>query len=74
MLVKGTVVKTLIVPKINHVIANISTPQWFVEHLQQKLFSFLWDDKPPKVKNTTMLNTPKKGGLKFPDIDTMVKS
>ena len=71
---KATVVKTLIVPKINHVIANISTPQWFVEHLQQKLFAFLWDDKPPKVKNTTMLNTPEKGGLKFPDIDTMVKS
>ncbi len=74
LLGKATVVKTLIVPKINHVIANISTPLWFVEHLQQKLFSFLWDDKPPKVKNTTIVNMPEKGGLKFPDIDTMVKS
>ena len=74
LLGKATVVKTLIVPKINHVIANISTPEWFVTQLQQLLFSFLWDGKPPKVKNTTILNTPERGGFKFPDIDTMVKS
>ena len=42
--------KTLIIPKINHVIANITTPEWFVKKVQEIILEFLWNNKPPKIK------------------------
>ena len=52
LLGKSTVIKTLIVPKINHVISNITTPEWFVVKIQDMILNFIWDGKPPKIKNS----------------------
>ena len=71
---KNTVIKTLIVPKLNYLIANITTPQWFVVKAQKLIENFLWDGKPPKIKNATMQNTEECGGLKFPNIEILVKT
>ena len=74
LLGKSTVIKTLAVPKINHLIANLSTPFWFVNRVQQIINTFLWNNKPPKIKNKVITNTAEMGGLKFPNIDILVKS
>lgn len=71
---RTTVIKTLIVPKINHVVANLNTPLWFVTKAQQIINEFLWDNKPPKIKNNVITNTVEMGGLKFPNIDLHVKT
>ena len=74
LLGKATIIKSLAVSKLNYVISTLPTPQWFVERVQDLIFEFLWDGKPPKVKNTVVTNTFEKGGLKIPDIDSVAKS
>jgi hypothetical protein len=71
---KATVIKTLAVSKLNHVIANLCTPEWFVKHVQKLIFDFLWDSKPPKIKNKVIINTVDNGGLRIPEIETLVKA
>ena len=38
------------------------------------IFSFLWDGKPPKIKNNVITNTFENGGIQFPNIDLLVKA
>ena len=71
---KTTVIKSLIVSKISYVISNLDTPEWFVNKIQKLILDFLWDGKPPKIKNVTMMNTVDKGGLRIPNIEMLVKS
>ena len=71
---RSTVIKTLIVPKINHVISTLNTPEWFISNVQEKINSFLWEGKPPKIKNSSIQNTAEMGGLKYPNINLLVKS
>ena len=71
---KNTVVKTLAVPKLNHIISNMSTPEWFAKEAQSMIQAFMWTGKPAKIKNNVITNTQEKGGLKFPDIDVLVRS
>jgi len=41
----------------------------------QKLMSdFLWDGKPPKIKNRVMINDYADGGLKFPHFESYLKA
>ncbi len=49
LLGKNMVIKSLIVPNINQVIANITTPEWFVKKVQEIILNFLWNNKPPKM-------------------------
>jgi exonuclease III len=71
---KSTVIKTLATSKLLYVISSLSTPQWYVEEAQKMIFKFLWDDKMPRIKNSVIINTPEKGGLKIPDMECIVKS
>ena len=41
---------------------------------ERKIFSFLWDSKPPKVKNEVITNSVEKGGLKVPHVDSFVRA
>ncbi len=74
LLGKNTIIKTLIVPKLNHLISTVSTPDWFIESIQTLIFKFLWNNKPPKISNKVIINTADFGGLRFPDIETLVRS
>ena len=69
-----TVIKTLISPKINHITANLQTPDWFVKDVQTLIDNFIWQNKPPKIKSTIIRNTPEMGGLRLPDIDISIKA
>ena len=71
---KNTVIKTLIVPKVNFIISNLTTPEWFVKEVQTLIQNFLWEDKPPKIKNKTITNTMEMGGIRFPNIELLVKA
>ena len=71
---KNTVIKTLIVPKINFLVSNLYTPGWFVDQAQTLIQNFLWNDKKPKIKMKTIYGTTDDGGLRFPNLDLLVKA
>ena len=74
LLGKNTVIKSLLVSKMHHLTSNTFTPEWFVIEMQSLIQNFLWDDKPPKIKNSVITNTPEKGGIQFPNIDLIIKT
>ena len=71
---KATVIKNLAVPKLNHVLANLFTPEWFIIEARKCIFDFLWDGKPPKIRNNVVVNTSEKGGLKIPELSLHAKA
>ena len=87
---KATVIKSLATSKLNYTIASLATPQWFVDKAQSMIFEFLWDGKPPKIKNSVITNLVEKdhqkiknsvitnlvenGGLRIPVIECIVKA
>ena len=44
------------------------TPLKFLEQLDKLIFSFLWNNKPPRVKRETIIATVGDEGLRMPDI------
>ena len=61
---KTTILKSVAFPKLTHIIANLETPHWFVEEAQKMIFNFIWDNKPPRIKNNVIINLPRKVVLK----------
>ena len=62
------VIKTLIIPKLNHLILTIPKPS--VEYLQQfekEIYIFLWGGKVHKVKKNIIIQDYRYGGLKMID-------
>ena len=71
---KITVIKTLIISKLNHLFLTIPAPNKLnVDKFVKLLFSFIWDDKPDKVKREILSQTHDLGGLKMLDIDAYIK-
>ena len=65
-------IKSIAFPKLNHVIANLTTPEWFVKEAQACIFYFLWSSKNAKVKNDVVVNSYNKGGLQIPHVESYV--
>ena len=51
-----TVIKTLCISKFNYTISSIETPTWFIEKTETLLKDFLWNNKPPRIKQQVMYN------------------
>lgn len=63
-----TVVKSLILPKFNHLILTLPSPsEEFMKKLQTDLFKFIWKGN-DKIKRTQMINEKESGGVKMIDL------
>ena len=62
------IIKTLILLQVTHLFSMTYTPLKFLEQLDKLIFSFLWSDKPPRVKGETIIAKIEDGGLRRPDI------
>ena len=75
---KITIIKTLLISKIIHILLSLPKPSEDTFKMIEEIFKkFLWGDKPPKFKTSTLENTTANGGLQFPDIrkiDTIMKA
>ena len=71
---KITVIKTLILSKINYAISSLETPAWFITEVETIVYNFLWSNKPAHVKNNVMTNDYNNGGLRMTDINLYIKS
>ena len=65
---KVSIIKTLVIPKIVYALSLTFCPTKILEKLDEILFSFLWDNKIPKIKCETIIANYCDGGLKMTDV------
>ena len=71
---KITVFKTLAISKIVHLALVTTFPPDILNHLKKIQKDFLWYQKYPKIKHSTLRNTYENGGLKNVDIEYKIIS
>ena len=72
---KITVLKTLALPKINHLILALPNPRNETIINIQKMFSkFLWEGKPGKIKEEVIYNDYQQGGLRMVNVKIFINA
>ena len=72
---RNTVLKSLLLPKLNHLFSSLpNPPKAVIERLQKKCFNFIWQNKPDKIKRNVMMLNPEHGGIKTPNIRKIISS
>ena len=71
---KIAVIKTLILPKFNHLFVSLPTQEIVLKEINKLLFSYLWEGKPEKINRKTVYRDYCYGGLKMIDIVKFEKS
>ena len=62
---KITVIKTFMMPAFNHLFIMLPNPDsTLIEKINGIMFSFLWNEKPSKIKQATVIKQYGEGGLK----------
>ncbi len=65
-----TVVKSLLIPKFNHLILSIPNPRTdFLKTLQTKIYKFIWNNKNGKICRNQLSNDFADGGLRLVKVD-----
>ena len=73
LLGKIQVIKSFAIPKILYRVVLISNKKEFIKKINTLLYSFVWKGK-DKVKRTAFINPIEKGGLKMPNIESMISA
>ena len=73
LLGKIQVIKSFAIPKILYRVGLISNRKEFIKKINSLLYSFVWKGK-DKVKRTAFINPIDKGGLKMPNIESMISA
>ena len=68
---KVQIIKSFTLPKILYRLTLMSSKKEFIKKINSLLFSFVWKGK-DKVKRTAFINPIEKGGLKMPDLNSMI--
>ena len=71
---KIVILKTLAIPQLLYTTSVIYTPGAFVDKIDKAMSCFLWKNKPPKIKLSTVTAEIPYGGLKMPHFKTMIES
>ena len=74
LLGKITIIKSLAVSQIVHVLSSLPTHQRALKEINSLLYDFLWDKKGDKIKRVEMINDYDKGGLKMIDVQSFNES
>ena len=74
LLGKITIIKSLAVSQIVHVLSSLPTHQGALKEINSLLYDFLWDKKGDKIKRVEMINDYDKGGLKMIDVQSFNES
>jgi len=71
---KITVIKSLVLSEITHLLFNLPDPDNLLKELNTLLFSFLWGGKTDKIKRSGMCQGYEVGGLKMVDVKSFVSA
>ena len=66
-------IKSFAIPRILYRVALISNKKVLIKKINTLLFSFVWKGK-DKVKCTAFISPIDKGGLKMPNIESMISA
>ncbi|RUA04563.1 MAG: hypothetical protein DSY43_06055, partial [Gammaproteobacteria bacterium] len=74
LLGKITVIKTLAVSQITHILTALPNPtEYTMKEIQKLFYKFLWNNGPDKIKRNIIIQNYDKGGLKMIDIQSFVQ-
>ena len=66
---KITLIKTFMVPKLNHLFSAIPSPsETLLKEISKLFYNFIWDNKPDKISRQTLTQKYSEGGLKMVNI------
>ena len=68
------IVKVFALPKLTYIMSSLEIADTFVEKVQNSINCFIWNNKPPKIKQTVSHNKYEHGGLKVPNVELFVKA
>ena len=72
---KITVIKTLAVSKITHLLIALPNPnENIMKEIESLFFKFLWNNKPDKIKRTVLIKQYTEGGLKMIELHSFMHS
>ena len=63
-----TVIKSLALPKLNHLFASIPCSQKILNEINKLFFSYLWNEKPDKIKGNLAIKPYLFGGLNMVNV------
>ena len=70
-----TVLKTIILPRLVHLLTSLpNPPNKMIEELNTRFFKFVWNNKVERVKRKVLIQNQKLGGLKMPNINSVNKA
>ena len=70
---KVQIIKSFALPKVLYRLTVIASNKEFIKKINTLLFSFVWKGK-DKVKRTVLINQIEKGGLKMPDLNSIIST
>ena len=68
------IAKSLGISNLVYSLSNSTSNTDIIKEIQKLTNHFIWNNRPPKIKHSTLINDYDKGGLKAPDIQCMQKS
>lgn len=72
---KVTIVKSLIISKITHLLTSLPSENTkCLQNVNKLIFSFIWNDKPDQIKRIKTFNRIETGGLNMIDVVSFQKS
>ena len=70
-----TVIKSLALSKINHLILSLPKPsEKIVKEIQTLFYNYLWNRGPDKIKRSLVIQNYDNGGLRMIDLDSFISS
>ena len=69
-----TVMKSLLLSQINYNIATIYTSAEFLKNIQNIIHQYIWKDKPPKIKQQTIIANREQGGANMTHIESYINA
>ena len=74
LLGKIQILKTYAVSQLNFITNMIPVPNWVVSEANKIMYTFLWNDKPDKIKRKAAIRPLNRGGLGMPDIESIINT
>ena len=65
---KITIIRSLILPQIQFLFSMVLVPETLLKEIDTILFSYIWNNKPAKIKRSTLIAPVKEGGLGMVDV------
>lgn len=69
---KSIIVRALALSQLQFIFSNTWFPKQYIKKVQDEIVKFLWNGKKAKVKYSALINDYDKGGIKLPDLETMI--